>query len=280
MVELSRPASKVGLYSIPELEARGVGRRRRDRLVRQGRLIPAARGWFATGEADPSALSALRSGVRLTCVSAARLHGLWTPKTPGTHAYGRRGSVPSGFVRHGPYLDRWPEPDPIASPSLCLEHAARCLSAEFAATLVESALTQRLLHPAQVELLTSRLPARIRDRLLPVSGLSESGSETRVARWLRARCVPFRQQVQIDGVGRVDILVGRSWVIEVDSRAHHTSVADYERDRRRDLAARIRGYTVTRLSFTQVWDTWPATQVDLAALVSPRRHLHPPRPAN
>src|SRR5699024_6560528 len=167
-------------------------------------------------------------GVRLTCVSAARLHGLWTPKTPGTHAYGRRGSVPSGFVRHGPYLDRWPEPDPIASPSLCLEHAARCLSAEFAATLVESALTQRLLHPAQVELLTSRLPARIRDRLLPVSGLSESGSETRVARWLRARRVPFRQQVQIDGVGRVDILVGWSWVIEVDSRAHHTSVADYE----------------------------------------------------
>src|SRR5699024_5666986 len=110
MVEPSRPASKVGLYSIPELEARGVDRRRRARLVRQGRLIPAARGWFATGEADPSALSALRSGVRLTCVSAARLHGLWTPKTPGTHAYGRRGSVPSGFVRHGPYLDRWPEP--------------------------------------------------------------------------------------------------------------------------------------------------------------------------
>ncbi|HLS62590.1 MAG TPA: hypothetical protein VK060_04380 [Ruania sp.] len=280
MVEPSRLATMVGLYSIPELEARGVDRSRRDQLVRQGRLVPAARGWFATAEADRSALGAIRSGVRLTCVSAARLHGLWTPTAPGTHVYGRRGLVPPSFVPHGPYRDRWPETTPVASLPLCLEHAARCLPAELAATMIESTLTKRLLHPAQVDQLTLQLPARIRARLLPLSGLSESGSETRVARWLRARCVPFAQQVQIDGVGRVDFLVGRSWVIEVDSRAHHTLVADYERDRRRDLAARLRGYTVTRLSFTQVWDSWPATQADLAALVATRRHLRPPRRAN
>lgn len=279
MVEPSRLATAVGLYSILELESRGVDRRGRDRLVRQGRLVPAARGWFAA-EADRSALSAIRAGVRLTCVSAARFHGLWTPVVPGTHVYGRRGSVPPGFLRHGPFLHAWPEPGPVASLPLCLEHAARCLTAELAATMVESALTRGLISAAEVDGFTDRLPTRTRDRLLPVSGRSESGSETRVARWLRRRRVPFTQQVQIRGVGRVDFLVGRSWIIEVDSRAHHTAVADYERDRRRDMAARIRGYSVTRLSFTQVWDTWPATRADLAALVLTRRHLQPPRPAN
>lgn len=279
MVEPSRLAAAVGLYSVRELESRGVDRRSRDRLVRQGRLLPAARGWFATVEADQSALSAIRAGVRLTCVSAARFHGLWTPVVPGTHVYGRRGAAPRGFVRHGHAIHAWPEREPVASLTLCVEHAARCLTAELAATMVESALTKRLLDPAEVDQIVLRLPERMRARLLPVSGRSESGSETRVARWLRRRRVPFTQQVQIAGVGRVDFLVGRSWIIEVDSKAHHTTAADYERDRRRDLASRIRGYTVTRLSFTQVWDTWPATQADLAALVLTRRHLQPPRPA-
>ena len=280
MVVPSRLAATVGLYSIPELASRGVDRSGRDQLVRQGRLVAAARGWFAAAEADPAALMAIRAGVRLTCVSAARFHGLWTPVVSGTHAYGRRGSVPRGYVRHGPFLHAWPEPEPVASLPLCLEHAARCLPAELAATMMESALTRQLISPSDVDELSNRLPARTRDRLLPVSGQSESGSETRVARWLRRRQVPFTQQVQIQGMGRVDFLVGRSWIIAVDSGAHHTATPDYERDRRRDLTARIRGYTVTRLSFTQVWDRWQATQLDLEALVRTRRHLQPPRRAN
>jgi len=280
MVEPSRLAAAVGLYSVRELETRGVDRRGREQLVRRGRILPVARGWFATPEADESAVGALRAGVRLTCVSAGRVHGLWTPVVPGTHAYGRRGPTPPGYVPHGPFFDAWPEREPVASLPLCLEHAARCLPDELAATMFESALTQQLLHPAEVEGLTRQIPVHCREKLLPLSGRSESGSETRVARWLRARCVPFTQQVQLSGVGRVDFLVGRCWVIEVDSIAHHTSVADYERDRRRDLAARLRGYMVTRLSFTQIWDTWPATQADLAALVATRRHLRRPRPAN
>ena len=121
MVEPSRLATAVGLYSILELESRGVDRRGRDRLVRQGRLVPAARGWFATAEPDRSALSAIRAGVRLTCVSAARFHGLWTPATPGMHAYGRRGAALPGFIAHSPYLDGWPEtgrgePEPVPAP--------------------------------------------------------------------------------------------------------------------------------------------------------------------
>lgn len=276
MVEPSALAAAAGLFSVRELGARGIDRRERQRLIRHGRLIPVAPGWLASPDANRSAAGAIRAGVRLTCVSAARLHGLWTPVVPGTHVYGRRGAAPHGFVRHRPYLDAWPEAEPVASLPLCLEHAARCLSKEHAAVLFESALTKRLLSPTEVEGITRNLPVRIRARLEPLTGLSESGSETRVARWLRARCVPFAQQVQIDGVGRVDFLVGQSWIIEADSRAHHTAVLDYERDRRRDLAARIRGYTVTRLSFTQIWHSWPSTQADLAALVRTRRHLLDP----
>ena len=268
------------MFSSRELEVRGVSQRDRGELVRQGRLRPVARGWFASQEADQAAVTAIRSGVRLTCTSAARLNELWTPPESGVHVYGRRGKVPPGFVAHGPYTDGWPESEPVASLELCLQHAARCLSSEYAAILFESALTQRLLTQAEVDGLTRSLPLRVRTGLRQLTGLSESGSETRVAQWLRSRGIGHAQQVQIPGVGRVDFLVGRSWIIEVDSRAHHTATPDYERDRARDLAARIRGYTVTRLSFTQVWDSWQATQLDLGALVATRRHRRPPRPAN
>ncbi|SEE91450.1 hypothetical protein [Ruania alba] len=272
-------ADAVGIYPTWSLEARGIDRRHRMRLIEEGRLVPVTRGWFATRDADQTALMAMRSGARLTCISAARIHGLWSPLVPGMHVYARRGRVPPRFIAHGPYCDAWPETEPVASLGLCLQHAARCLTPEQSAILFESSMTHKLLTPGEVGDLARPLPLRIRSRLGVLSGLSQSGSETRVARWLRGRGIAFTQQARIPGVGKVDFLVGRSWVIETDSKAHHTAVPNYETDRRRDLAARLLGYSVTRLSFTQVWDDWAATQRDLGALIATRHHLRVPRAA-
>src|SRR5665647_786535 len=68
-----------------------------------------------------------------------------------------------------------------------------------------------------------------------------------------------RPQVVIPGVGRVDLLVGESLIIECDSHAHHTGETNYRGDRRRDLSATADDYRVVRLTWEQCFLTWPTT---------------------
>jgi len=81
---------------------------------------------------------------------------------------------------------------------------------------------------------------------------SESGTESLLSYDLRQAGIPFRQQVAIDQVGRVDFVLGSRLIVEVDSVAHHTSAEAYERDRRRDAELSRRGYRVLRFSYRQL----------------------------
>ncbi|UFU02616.1 DUF559 domain-containing protein [Ruania suaedae] len=265
-----------GIYSRDDLRARGLGPKQIRALCGRGDLRRVARGWYATAAADAGAVAALAAGGRLTCVSAARLHGLWVPWAAEPHAYTRRGRTLRGFVTHLPCIDAWPDREPIAGLHLSLRHAARCLSAEHAAILLESALDRRLLRPSELPEILGDLHETRRRKIGTIHRTSQSGSETRVARWLRGRGVDFRQQARIPGVGHVDMLVGQSWIIEVDGRQHHSLAADYENDRRRDLLAQRMGYRVTRLSYTQVWVDWDHTQQELAAILARRQHRRAP----
>ena len=84
--------------------------------------------------------------------------------------------------------------------------------------------------------------------------------------------VKVRAQVEIDGVGRVDLVVGDCLVVQCDRKRHHSNRYTYEQDRRRDLALRDLGFTVTQLSYKQIWDQWEATQQSLRRQI--RRHEH------
>jgi very-short-patch-repair endonuclease len=63
---------------------------------------------------------------------------------------------------------------------------------------------------------------------------------------LRSRGLAIRSQVDLSGIGRVDLLIDEWLVVEVDSRAHHGSPADQDRDRQRDGTATLRGYATLR----------------------------------
>ena len=82
----------------------------------------------------------------------------------------------------------------------------------------------------------------------------------------------FRQQVFIDGVGYVDILVGKSLVIECDSYEFHDDVAQYATDRARDLRLHRLGYTVIRLTWWQIHRDWERTLAALVAVISTGAH--------
>ena len=130
----------------------------------------------------------------------------------------------------------------------------------------------RLISEAEAQHLVAGLPVDLARQLRRVRSDAASGTETRVRWWLESMHVAVRSQVQVCRGIRVDLLVGSSWVIECDSRAHHAGDEQYHRDRWRDLTLRAMGYTVTRLSWEQVFLQWEATEQMLRSMLHRREH--------
>ncbi|WP_199538953.1 endonuclease domain-containing protein [Desertihabitans brevis] len=251
----------------------GLPRRELEALVAGGAYRRIGGGWLVSGAASSDVVSALTRGTRLTCLSAAKAVGLWTPPFEGVHVYVRRGcDTPPPYRGHRPEPRCWPDRSPIAPVPLLLQHSLRCAGTETAAILLESAWNLGILDAAGVADVVGRLPSKPRTSLSRLRGDAQSGTETRVRRWLESRRVRVRAQVTIRGVGRVDLLVGDRWVVECDSVAHHTGVESYARDRRRDLELQRLGYVVTRLSWEQVFLEWEATRQALTEILRRGEH--------
>jgi very-short-patch-repair endonuclease len=101
---------------------------------------------------------------------------------------------------------------------------------------------------------------------------SQSGIETIARVALRRRRVRLRTQVRIAGVGHVDLLIGDRLVLELDGREWHEG-ADFEEDRRRDLALVALGYLVVRASYKQVTESWADVERDLLTIIRRGDHL-------
>ena len=108
---------------------------------------------------------------------------------------------------------------------------------------------------------------------------AESALESVVRQRLRARRFRVRTQVAIRGLGRVDMLIGRSLVVETDGYEFHADRESFRNDRRRDRKAAALGYCVVRLTWEQVLGDWPQILADISAIISTRRHLRAPRAA-
>jgi very-short-patch-repair endonuclease len=136
---------------------------------------------------------------------------------------------------------------------------------------VDSALETGVFDLGHLELIRSWMPSSKRALLDLSDPDAQSGIETKVRLFLRSRRIPFRAQVAIAGVGRVDLLVGDRFVIELDGRAFHIGAA-FEEDRARDFELITRGYVVLRLSYRQVVHDWDRTRAGILALVARGEH--------
>lgn len=283
------------------LRAQGVERADLARWQRQG-TVRSLQPWYITEEAPEDVVALLRTGMRPTCLDAAALHGLWVPLQTGTHVYRPRtlelppelrsvqavpvrrrrdgsafSSEPRNLVLQGPALRSWPDLDPVPDLELVLEHAGRCLPTEKAAVLMESALHRGALSSSTVQRIVASLPHDARRALSRVRADAESGTETTVRWWFESRGVKLRSQVPFpEGGRRMDLLVGRSWVIECDSREFHDDPGSYDEDRERDLHLAMHGYRVTRLSWEQVFLRWRSTERKLLSILRRGDHLRSP----
>ncbi|MGV9196993.1 endonuclease domain-containing protein [Arcanobacterium canis] len=257
--------------------------------ITQGHLHKVARGWY-TNSALPIPdvyFAALLTNTQVACCSALSQHNIWIPprQTESIHLAltksqrytkitAARQRINSPIVAHrGASWDLhtgW-ERDKLLMPlEPALEQAIHLHDPLTGIIAVESALNQGAISYAWVDHLCARLPSVKSKALLGASHLSESGSETKIAHFLRSHRFQFRQQVRLFPGMRVDFLRNRH-VIEVDGFEYHAGHHYYERDRERDLRLQEAGFTVTRLSFAQVWRDWERTAPRLLTVL---RTLH------
>ena len=278
-----------GLHRLKEILERGASRNQLDKWIAEGSMTHVGFGWYAEASADPRFITAARAGTRLGCTTACDAHGLWMPPNDselhviaglGERLMDVEGSVLAASKGlRTPIVHRAPgkKSELICPVDEAIEQVATYHDPEIALIAIESALNQGVVDVAWVEAMLERLPQRQRRALSHFSAGSESGSETRVAQSMRKKRLPVYQQVPLfpNEHQRVDMVVGKSWVLECDSAGHHSDIRKYERDRERDLYLESLGFQVTRLSYKQVWSEWDTTQERLRSIISQRRYLRP-----
>ncbi len=280
-----------GIFTIAQLQDRGIGARKRAALLRDGELTRLRNGWFASRDADPDQSRAVRIGGRLTSYSALRQFGLWVMPDSRLHVSvaGNASRLRSPDSRAAPF---------IAKPDVCLHWAEhrmdtptdsaidgvkdslaqliRCADRASAVATLDSALNgtsagKPLVTMDDVAEILLQLPAAYAELRGLVDANAQSGLESLARLHLRSLGIRVRTQVPIRGVGRVDVLIGDRLVLELDSRTHHLG-SGYETDRQRDLELFRQGFIVLRVSYHAVMHDWQSVQD--AILLAVRRGDH------
>ncbi len=283
MTPLQRHIEELGgLARTAELHAFGLGRNRISAALADGEIDRIRQAWYGNPWLPPMQRQAARIGGQLACSSAASALGLWEPRFEVVHvavAADARGlRAPTSHrtrLEPGQAVVHWSGTDPagsrtVVSTARCVQQIALCESPMVALVVAESALHRRLLSAAGLSALVEILPSHVRPLLGRASALSESGTETVFAHRMAGLGVIVEQQVVIPGVGRVDGLIGRRLIVELDSVAHH---ADATRDRERDAAASVLGYRVLRFMRSQVMEQWPVVRASVLAAIARGDHL-------
>ncbi|CAM3754346.1 type IV toxin-antitoxin system AbiEi family antitoxin domain-containing protein [Smaragdicoccus niigatensis] len=230
------------------------------------------RGWYASPNANARVLRAVKAGGVVSCVSVLRLHGVWVSDTELHIRYAARALRPTGRNCQ-PYRRRPREEGSIDTLDVALACAVNCLDPEQVVVALDSALNKRLIQMADATTL-------IRDSKYAHLRLdekcerdSESGLETMTRLRLRSRNIAVRIQVVVGDIGRVDLLIGRSLIIECDGEDTHRE--KFHADRERDRRLKALGFNVIRLTKQDIEDNWKDAEQDILAVIRRGDHLKP-----
>ncbi|WP_052206896.1 type IV toxin-antitoxin system AbiEi family antitoxin domain-containing protein [Sinomonas humi] len=242
-----------GLARTRQLLAAGVTERELAQAVKAGRLERPRPGIYALPGADPLRVRCAATNSRLTCVSAADHYGLWTLRRPEeVHLLRPDGTFSSerAVVHRKSWLPG--EPDEwVASKADVLLHALQCLPELEALVMVESASHQGF----SMDFLRDRLPGRRNSRARRILDLVDVGAEslleTLARTHLRRAGLRVEPQVDIRGVGSMDLLVEACVDVETDGKEHEGPKRRLK-DYRRDNASQALGFAVARFGYADI----------------------------
>ncbi len=267
-----------GAARVAALRSAGVSSSQLRLALAHGQLRRIRKGWVAIPDAPADVVRAVTLGGRVACISAAQHHGLWTPDAAVLHVgrpahAGRAFGDPTGVVQHW-QSPSWDEDErPVESVATLVRQVLLCCDREQAIAVIDSALNQRKLPAAALKRILMTLPQRFASILGEVDAASESGLESLCRVRLRNIGTGIRSQVNISGVGRVDLLLGDRLVIEADGQTWHDGRESFHVDRTRDLGLHRIGYIVIRVSYAHVMFEWMLVELAIRAIIGRREHL-------
>ncbi|MGC5257520.1 hypothetical protein ACPXCG_14295 [Gordonia sp. DT218] len=264
----------IGVYSYAELIATGLTRKEIRRQCKTGDLIRLGRDRYADKAADQIVCEVVRRGHVVSCLTALRYHGVWVPGT-ATKVHKRGNS--DAYRKANALCRQYGRPGPLRSAvddvPTALRHAAKCVDGEELVAVCDSILNKELMTIDEIRTEMASAPLAKRRLLDVCDGHAQSGTESMVRCRLRSRRISVRVQVQIEGIGRVDLLVGDRLIIEIDSEEYHRTAEQYEEDRRRDRRAAEDGYLTMRFTYAAVTTGWADAEGQVLAIVREGRHL-------
>ncbi|MET4703171.1 hypothetical protein [Frigoribacterium sp. UYMn621] len=250
-------------------------RPRRDHYVLQGTPIPV--------------VQAVRVGGRLGCVSALHLLGAFAMDSGTPHIHllrsaSRLRSPHSRWInladseRDDSVLHWWPLLDStdVSEHAVGVREAVaqvvRCQEPWHAIATLDSVLHQGLLSLDELSALFRQVPERCVMLLGQLDGRAEAGQESILRLLMRQLGLHCEIQVEVTGVGRVDMIVEGILILEADSRLAHDGWEMHVRDRNRDIDSARQGYMSLRPAYQRTMFDPTAVQEAVLALLAAWNH--------
>lgn len=268
-----------GFAQKQELVALGATDYALTRAVRSGAVYRARQGWYTISSPGRSDFQAVRTGGRLTGLSAVRAMGGWVLERQGTlHVSVLRNSArlrsPSSrrvpLTRHRKHGVRvhWDDLEVSRRGTKTVVDLVDALvrvimdeDFEAAVAAIDWALHSGLLDEHGLEDVLSLVPPRLREIQDWVDSRCESLPESLARTRLRQAGHRVRSQVPV-GVGeRIDLVVDGIVGLETDGKEFHRD--RFLQDRRKDVTMTLENYHSLRIPAIMVFTEWP---VVLAAI--------------
>ena len=263
-----------GLARGTHLQQLGFSRRALSRLVQRGEIQRIRDGVFAVAGLSGEVRAATAHGGALTCASALQMLGVWVLHVTAVphvwlggdhHRHPHDGCVcVSHFYRGRPPLG-------CVDIETALRHFLRCAGDEAFFAAYESALRLGLLAKSAQLRLRAALPASARWLVDIARTDADSGLESLLRLRLHLLGLQLDCQVRIEGVGKVDFVIGGRLILEADGKENHDGETRRHKDLVRDAAASRLGFETLRFDYAQIVHDWPSVQ---AAVLAALRRQH------
>ncbi len=253
----------ITIASREQLLAAGATGRGLTAAVQSGFLVRLRRDHYVLPGAARLIQQSVRVGGRLGCVSTLSLAEVFAFDATYPHIHmDRRASryrsprnrfvLLNEFNRDGATLhwSRLIEPDGgnefTVGMTDALAQAVCCQDPWHAIASLDNALHLGRISESDLNEIFRHLPDRFQPLRPEVDGRSEAGQETVLRLLMQSAGLSCELQVEIAGVGRVDMIVDGILVLEADSRLAHDGWDLHVRDRNRDLDLGRLGYMSLR----------------------------------
>ncbi|MET4093354.1 type IV toxin-antitoxin system AbiEi family antitoxin domain-containing protein [Arthrobacter sp. UYCu712] len=216
-----------GVARAKHLAAAGVSDFQLQAALARGAVSRVARGVYALPGADPGLVSIRSLPAEPGCVTAAQLEGLWVlEQAAQPHIAVPHSRRYPGFVCHR-----------SAAPPTLLDsvvQSLRCLPELDGLVIAESAVVLKGISLRELRRrLRGRNDARERRIVAGIVPQSQSIIECMARFLLRRAGFHVESQVNIPGMGHLDLMVDGRLGIETDGAGFHMDKASFEEDRRR-----------------------------------------------